>query len=346
VEKNRGTFDSRQQFYIDWINEIGLGTDHLLESHPQRTKNFIMSCYVLHLTLGHNLLCKTLKAATIRLYIYSVVSLFTDAGLPDPTLNVNNKKFAMISDILTETERWEQVANRKEPLTWTMVEAIQRLVNNVPGDSKIAAIADWFVVGMHTGFRISEWATPQGYFKKYNRFQISRDGSSTAITSPDVKFHRSNLGYCVTITWRWQKNKQNGQKITFSRCPNDPARCPYVAMLRIINRAKRLNIPASSPLSWYKTSTSCCLITDNDINSLLRTAASIAYGINEPEILKTWTAHSIRVGACVALHEAGADPDFIKKRLRWESESYQLYLRNTPRLALQHANLISIDINT
>jgi hypothetical protein len=304
-----------------------------------------MACYVLHLTLGHNLLCKTLKAATIKLYLYSVTSLFRDADVPDPTLDVNNKKFAMICEILTESERWEQVANRKEPLTWQMVEAIQQLAQNVPEDSKIAALADWFVVGMHTGFRISEWATPKGYFKKHRRFQTSRDGSSTAITASDIKFHRSNLGDCVTITWRWQKNKQNGQKITFSSCPNNPNRCPYRAMIRITDRASRLGISDSSPLSWYTANGELCLITDNDINSLLRTAASMAYQIYDPAILKTWTAHSIRVGACVALHEAGAEPDFIKKRLRWESDSYQLYLRNTARLALQHSNLISTDNN-
>lgn len=135
-----------------------------------------MACYTLHLTLGHNLLCKIIKANTVRLYLRSAISLFTDAGIPNPSHDVNHKQFSMICEIITESERWENVANRKEPLTWQMVESIQQLARNLPDDSKIAVLADWLVVGMHTGFRISEWATPKSYFKKHNNFQISRDG--------------------------------------------------------------------------------------------------------------------------------------------------------------------------
>ena len=47
---------------------------------------------------------------------------------------------------------------------------------------------------------------------------------------------------------------------------------------------------------------------------------------------KRFSVHSFRVWACVLLSEAGALPDFICKRLRWESESYKLYLRDTDQI--------------
>ena len=36
------------------------------------------------------------------------------------------------------------------------------------------------------------------------------------------------------------------------------------------------------------------------------------------------------------LHEAGKKGDYIKKRLRWLSECYRVYLRDTEVLASQH----------
>ena len=44
----------------------------------------------------------------------------------------------------------------------------------------------------------------------------------------------------------------------------------------------------------------------------------------------------IRVSACVILQVADKKADFIKMRLRWESDSYRVYLRNTSLLAMRH----------
>ncbi len=49
-----------------------------------------------------------------------------------------------------------------------------------------------------------------------------------------------------------------------------------------------------------------------------------------------FSCHSIRVWACVLLHEAGKKGDYIRKRLRWLSHCYRVYLRNTQTMAQQH----------
>ena len=47
--------------------------------------------------------------------------------------------------------------------------------------------------------------------------------------------------------------------------------------------------------------------------------------------------HSIRIGACVVLHEHGHSAVFIKNRLRWKSDTFMDHLRDTVSLARKHA---------
>ena len=46
----------------------------------------------------------------------------------------------------------------------------------------------------------------------------------------------------------------------------------------------------------------------------------------------------------VFLHEAGKDGPYIKLRLRWLSDCFQIYLRNTNRICAQHTAAL-IEIN-
>ena len=57
------------------------------------------------------------------------------------------------------------------------------------------------------------------------------------------------------------------------------------------------------------------------------------------------STHSIRVTACVLLHEAGMDGTYIKLRLRWKSDCFEIYLRNTTRITTQHNSALSYDNN-
>ena len=45
----------------------------------------------------------------------------------------------------------------------------------------------------------------------------------------------------------------------------------------------------------------------------------------------------------VLLDEAGMSPDFMKCRLRWESESYRLYLRDTSIIQQKHIDALKPD---
>ena len=64
------------------------------------------------------------------------------------------------------------------------------------------------------------------------------------------------------------------------------------------------------------------------------------YGYTEKKDLEKRTLHSIQVGACVLLYEMGKSATRIKDRLCWKSDSFIDYLRDTPRIAAQHAAYI------
>ena len=65
------------------------------------------------------------------------------------------------------------------------------------------------------------------------------------------------------------------------------------------------------------------------------------YNITATDELTRFTTHSLRVGACVLLHETNYTPDFIKARLRLRSDAYLMYLHNTPKLALLHTHAVN-----
>ena len=73
---------------------------------------------------------------------------------------------------------------------------------------------------------------------------------------------------------------------------------------------------------------------------MLQEAASIVYNIKDKKELSKFTAHSIRVGACVILHSQNVSTEDIKFRLGWRSDAFRIYLRNIVALAEQHMKIL------
>ncbi len=317
-----------------WLESVGL-TYLELAQVPLLTQNYVLACYTMHLTMGNTILAKCIKSVTVERYLSAAAKIHTSQGHCNPTHNLQKRRYHLINDIITESKRWESMPNRREPLTWAMIEYLQTL--SCASTSLLAALIDWFIVGMFAGFRLSEWAQPANLPSTIS-FQRGRRGDSLAITTADIQL--TSQGF--SITWRYQKNNINGEKIIFHATPGFPARCPYLAIQRILHRASSLRHDPSKPLAMYAVATAqCYLITDKNISVWLQQAAKIAYGISDLDDLARWTSHSVRVGACVALHEAGAEPSTIKNRLRWRSDTFVDYLRHTGRLAANHAALLT-----
>ena len=60
---------------------------------------------------------------------------------------------------------------------------------------------------------------------------------------------------------------------------------------------------------------------DSTVEKIMRALAKSVYGITAKKELAKFTCHSIRVGACCILQAAAASPEYIKKQLRWNSDS-------------------------
>ena len=119
-------------------------------------------------------------------------------------------------------------------------------------------------------------------------------------------------------------------------------RCPVRAAIRIIDRSIRLGVPPELPVAVFRNTQGISqYIDDFHVTYMLQYLAQTIYNISKSNDLIRFTYHSIRVGACVILHETGQSPDFIKARLRWCSNAYQMYLRNTPKLALLHTQAVN-----
>ncbi len=145
----------------------------------------------------------------------------------------------------------------------------------------------------------------------------------------------------VKITWHVQKNCQNGQSITLAAEIDQPKICPVRSAMQLVLWAKWLNQLDDMPVAVYRTKKGKVIyLTGNKIAKLLRKAIKEVRPDTTPDKLKRYSAHSLRVWACVLLDEAGKLPDYIKKRLRWLGDSFRMHLRDTAIIQHQHVDAL------
>ena len=341
---------TRQLHFIHWCLKAKL-PDPTFAKYELKQRNFLMACYAISLTTNQSIYCKTVKASTVSTYLSDAAKLSILNKLHDPTKNAFNQRSHFITNVLSEHKRWESMPNRREPLTYKMIHKAQLDLakSSSPIDSLPQVLFDWMVLGIVTGVRKSEWcqsrqSTPHG------GFQQNIDGTSKAFILDDFTFedsqgmritndpsHDISDASTVTIRWRFQKNGDNGQKLSYTANKRHPSLCPVQAAMRIRNRAIRLGLSPEFPIAVFlSTQGTITYCDDGHVEQHLRYLATECYNISNEEDLSRFTCHSFRVGACVLLHEANEAPDFIKFRLRWKSDSYLMYLRNTPKLASKH----------
>ena len=143
------------------------------------------------------------------------------------------------------------------------------------------------------------------------------------------------------MTFRIQKNRQNGQSINFVADDKHQNICPVRAAYRIFLRAKRLGQSNKQPMGVFVNHQgNTKYLTANKIAEVLQSFAKVCHpDLTRDEIMR-FTSHSVRVWAVVLLDEAGMNADFIKSRLRWMGDSYRLYLRDTAVLQAKHISAL------
>ena len=296
---------------------------------------------------GNNINQLELRAQTIREYLAEVNNLFSSRGYDEPVdFSRPDRPPALFYH---NVKTWESEPNRRTHITPEFLSEFFTRANDDPtGLSFTSAMLDWTILGRFTGFRLAEYGqstqkaidfheTPNGnrIMKAFCRHDfVFFDKHGRKVNDP---VNQEGRIHSVTITWRVQKNRRNGQKISWVANPSSPKLCPVKAAIRIYDRSIRLGLMSNQPMGAYKNEKNKIrYITGSKIRDLFRAIAKAVYpDITKAELSK-FSAHMIRVTACVILQIADKPAHFIKTRLRWEGDSYKTYLRNTSVLAYRH----------
>jgi hypothetical protein len=85
---------------------------------------------------------------------------------------------------------------------------------------------------------------------------------------------RPHFVHTIDVTWRFQKNGNNGEKKTFVQAFGHPTLCTVSALLRIAKCWNTLGLPKGHPLAVYMTDGTINgitkLIRKSNINAALR----------------------------------------------------------------------------
>ena len=319
--------------------------------------------YAQSLAEGHTLQRKELRSQTIREYLEAINLLFTSHSFDAP-VDFDDKK-SISTNVYDSVKTWESEPNQRTYMAPEVLAALMTkaaaVAQNAP-DSLIPVVCDWVLLSRYTGFRLCEYGQKTQTRIEYHTVGHNQKHIMKAMQRSDFRFFDAQ-GNVITdlindrdrvvsveITWRVQKNRQNGQKITWVANEAFPLLCPVQAALRIATRSIRLIFSESGvPLGGYiKTSAKknkVVYITGNVISDVLRAVAKDVYPHITDSELSQYSAHMLRVSACVLLQQANKADHYIKMRLRWAGESYQVYLRNTPILASQHIDAANLPAN-
>ncbi len=81
-------------------------------------------------------------------------------------------------------------------------------------------------------------------------------------------------------------------------------------------------------------------LTGKRVAALFREAVKTIYPNMSSVERARYSAHSLRVWACVLLDKAGMSPQFIMSRLRWMGNSFRIYLRDTDVIQDKHLDIL------
>lgn len=296
------------------------------------------------------------------------IQCHTDLHLPSP----RKADTDFVSVILDAVKKYEEVPRRREMIHDAMYEHLvstYRTRLKVDPDSLVPSLIEWLLLARWVGPRRAEWCSdsptswetiddPEWGDRPNARPFIFDDMVFTTSTGRKITFPKSvwsdphadlpsDVAY-LELTFRKQKNNDNYQKLTYGRLTKRPVMCPVRAAFRIWCRGKRLGLSGTHPAAVYASTlgdTGYRLIQGSDCNRLLRRTAMLVFHLkqNSPD-LKLWSTHSLRVTACNLLHRAKFSDSYIKNRLRWRSDSFLMYLRNTFYTADEHVKALDLEI--
>ena len=210
-----------------------------------RGYTFIIACFIEQLMHDHHS-----QSTTVCGYIRSVNILFQLRGYTIP-VDLSDKE-NICTKIVKAREREEDIARQRSPITNEMfVEILSNSQSNAMQDSFEVVMCDFLIIIRILGFRVSEYAQttqneidvheyPSGkqVIKAFTPSDWIIYDKSNAIISETNIADQLTLLQKVKVTFRIQKNRENGQSITLKADNKHPEICPVKAVCRILQRAK------------------------------------------------------------------------------------------------------------
>jgi len=244
----------------------------------------------------------------------------------------------------------------------SMFHYIADLASHDSEDSLVRAISNWIILGSYTGFRKSEWCSDHhDSFTTINDPNWGDHPTALPVIVGDFTFSSStgcrvyNLSMFAdtdvaftNLCFHKQKNNDNGQTLTYRCQSGNNWMCPTQASLNIVRHKRRLGTPSEHPAAVYHDTTAGKRrqITASQVATFLRHVACKVFNIPaRHKDLLAWSCHSIRVTAANLIHRARFSDSFIKNRLRWRSDTFLMYLRNTFYTADQHTTAITLGLD-
>ena len=291
------------------------------------------------------------KAPTVRGYAEAVNFLFQARKFTLPYDRDN--KTNMVTTLLTNIEKEDDVAKKSSPLTIEMfaqlkIDADEQIEQgNI--DSAEAVVFDLACYNKIYGCRSCEYAQ-----KKQSTVEVHKYPSGKTVVKAFTRecwiFYDENgrmitnhceanlaiLGAMDTI-WMIQKNRQNRQKIRTKANKKNPAICNVAAGYRMFLRSIRLKKKDTEPICVFvNKSNKTVYMTAAKVTEILRKVARKCHPDWTDEMINRITSHSFRVWALVLLSEVKTKAYTMQARLRWLGDSYRGYLRDTNVIAEQH----------
>ena len=332
------TLRSRRLHYFMFCHDLNLTDDWTLASKSQERANYQLALYATHLATGSTLYNRSIKAATINMYLTGIAKFLGRFRDIDPHFvsSADTQLAPVIAKVLAEQRRWESVPNRREPFTLPMYQALAAAAAQAPDPCGLtAAMANWALCNLYAGCRGVEWAQPSTACAPLSSYYRNRFNHAYAFTLADVKCS-TDAGATVTLAdavanpasvgklhlrFEEQKNGDNGEWKLFVRNHSNPPLCFVTAFLQILTRYSNLIglTRTDFPLSIYRRDhcpdSVIFNITTADVERSLRAIASALFDLDpvrHKKELQLWSAHSFRVGACATLYSNGFNEMEIK----------------------------------
>ena len=345
---------SRTIHFLRFVDRYKL-RDVFLTSDTKIT-DLIIERYVNSLLDGYSINRESITVGTIGGYMRAVNLYYKTFGLPEPWQKSSGNNAAVL---LKDQSKFEEKGEKREPLHHKVIALMLKLAQNGSNLGFRKSIWLWTALARYGGFRRQEFAMEkkneiQVYIKPNGELVVRAfclrnflfyDKDGLLISYKEVLANHS-VAHQTGQHYEIQKNRMNDQIIKQNRDISCPELCPVELAIKIVDLAVKLGVKTpTDPLGVFQSDDGDILyLTGDQITKYYRYVTRLVFPSISDADLRLFSCHSVRVLAAVLLHEAGKDGPYIKLRLRWLSDCFQIYLRNTTRICAQHTAAL-IEIN-